>query len=364
MSRRSLVAILAAVLGAVGFAVPVKAAVPDVWAFAYSDTAAPPLPDWPMDPARQAGTYSTTCPDESATVTALGTGVYEVRFPCSAAEAGVVHVTAVNATGGFCEAGPWRAVGADEVVTVFCFDAAGAPAWGRFAVVFMQSSGTASPRLHAYAHADAAGTLRTGFNSTGGTVGAMSFGAGTGRYRIELGGLNGGSLAGDLQVTAVDDNGAPRHCAIADWAGSGASYLAYVQCFDERGRPVDTAFTLSYHHKATVYGAPPTKATPLAYLLGPLPVSLPDTSYNSAGGTNVLVGSGPGHYDLTFGQAAAGGATHVQVSTFSNLFVYCVLTGVPPWLVAAPDVAVDVDCYRTGGTRAPASFFTTYASAA
>ncbi|GAB3979410.1 hypothetical protein GCM10027615_55760 [Plantactinospora veratri] len=64
-----------------------------------------------------------------------------------------------------------------------------------------------------------------------------------------------GTLAGNLQVTAVQPNAGPRRCKVARWGASGVDIIAYVACFDQGGAPVNSEFTLSYHRERAVYGS-------------------------------------------------------------------------------------------------------------
>lgn len=81
-----------------------------------------------MDPARQAGTFLTTCPGSRATVTKTGMGAYRVLFPCIGSAGGIAHVTAIDAAGRSCMLGEWYISGRDEAVQVFCFDGSGGQA--------------------------------------------------------------------------------------------------------------------------------------------------------------------------------------------------------------------------------------------
>src|SRR5262245_20225673 len=94
---------------------PAAAAVPNVWAFAYSDNP-PPLPCSILNPAYQWGSFQTACPGSMATITQIATGKYVVVFPCSASSNGIVHVTAVNNNARYCELEAWKDSGSDKIV--------------------------------------------------------------------------------------------------------------------------------------------------------------------------------------------------------------------------------------------------------
>jgi hypothetical protein len=335
-------------------AAPAQAAVADVWAFAYSDNAAPP-PGWVMDTTRQSGTFRTACPSAWATVTSPSVGVYQVLFPCSAAYGGIVHVTAVDSAGNFCEAGRWLPYGRSQLVYVFCFDAAGAAANTRFTVLFTTSSVTAVAGAHAYTFDDPAGTTITSFNSNAGAV--TSAQVGTGVYRVRMAGVAPSTYIGDLQATAVQPGQTARRCRVADLARPARDYVVYVVCTDWSGNNSDSYFTLSFHHKRAVFGAlaPPYN---MGYVLAGAP--WPDTNYNSVNGPNVVTPFAAGQWDVTFPDVATG-ATHMQVTAFGGRPAYCQLSDV--WTSVGTDIfAHTVACFRPGGAPVENNFFATYSS--
>jgi hypothetical protein len=73
------------------------------------------------------------------TVTRSAAGVYQVRLPGLATLRGHVQVTAVSPTAqpNRCKVTSWNWSGADELVNVKCFDAAGAATDSRFAMSFV-----------------------------------------------------------------------------------------------------------------------------------------------------------------------------------------------------------------------------------
>ncbi|WP_344492703.1 hypothetical protein [Nonomuraea monospora] len=348
---------LAALLSGAG---PAQAAVPDVWAFAYLDNATPP-PGYIMSTAHQSGSYKAACPAAWGQVSNPSVGFYQVTFPCTGGYgAGIVHVTAVDATGGFCQAGRWGPSGRNELVYVWCFDAAGALADRRFTVLYTASTGSSPAGSHAYVHANATGTLITGFNSTGlaNTVVQQA----PGRYRVELPVPNPRAYTGDFQVTAVAGSGTPRHCRVADWSLGQSGYLVYLACTDRSGRDADSGFTLSHHHKRTVYGVPGPPIH-LGYLLHPVSgAPMPDTNYNSVAGPNVAAQVAPGQWDVVYPGVGVR-ETHMQVTAYSGRPVYCQLSDL--WTISGTDaVARTVACFAPGGAPADSAFFATFASSA
>ena len=70
------------------------------------------------------------------TQTRSATGVYQIRMPKLAASAGHVTVTAYGSTSSQCKVASWGISGADEIVNVMCFTAAGASADSLFDVSY------------------------------------------------------------------------------------------------------------------------------------------------------------------------------------------------------------------------------------
>jgi hypothetical protein len=258
----------------------------------------------------------------------------------------------VDSAGSFCQAGRWGPAGRDELVYVRCFDAAGVPSDTRFTVLFTRSSGLAPAGAHAYVFASNTGVLVDSFSSTGG-ANAVTWLA-TGLYRVHLPNLAPGTYAGDLQITAAVDS--PRRCRVADWAQLGTDYTVYVGCTDEAGAKADSWFTLSYHHKRAVFGslAPPRN---LGYVLFGSPA--PMTNYNPVTGSNVVVPTAVGTWDVTYPGIGVY-PNHLQVTAYSGTLVYCQLYDV--WTVTGPDAVAQVACFAPGGTPVNSSFFATYSS--
>ncbi|MEV0619498.1 hypothetical protein AB0I81_39690 [Nonomuraea sp. NPDC050404] len=347
---------LAALLPGAG---PAQAAVPNVWAFAYMDNASPPM-GYVMSTAHQWGSYKTNCPNDWGTVSNPAAGIYRVSFPCTAGYPGIVHVTAVDATGGFCQSGNWLASGRAELITVWCFDAAGVAANTRFTVLYTASTGSSPIGSHAYVHADAGGATITDFNSTG--MGNVVTRLAPGRYRVEMPVPSPGTYTGNFQATAVTGNLTARHCRVADWSLGRRGYLIYLACTDRAGTDTDSAFTLSHHNKRAVYGVPGPPLN-LGYLLHPVSgAPMPDTNYNSVVGPNTATVFAPGEWDVVYPGVGVR-ETHMQVTAYSGRPLYCQLSDV--WTINVTDVeAHTVACFAPGGAPTPGPFFATYASSA
>ncbi|WP_018352697.1 hypothetical protein [Longispora albida] len=338
---------------------PAQAAVPDVWAFAYNDTLAP-APGSTMNTAYQWGTFKTACPLSWATITMVTPGKYAVVLPCSsgADSRGVVHVTAVNDNGRYCEIENWADSGTSKVVTVLCFKGP-SPDPSKFTVSYMRSSGPAGAGAHAYVHSDFAGSIIDAYNSASGAVTVTHIG--TGRYEARFAGLSGGlaTYNGDWQATAQHVNDLPRRCKIDNWFYSGPDYSVLVSCTNPNGALTDTWWTLSYHHKRAVTGVLPG-SNRFAYetTLAGAPAG---SNYNPIAPPNTFVAVPPGKYTMMY-PGVWGGRTHMQVTALAGTYGHwCNLESV--WTPFAPSgVQAKVICFSNVGTLADNMAFTTYTS--
>lgn len=66
----------------------------------------------------------------------------------------------------------------------------------------------------------------------------------TGTYNVIFGGLGGAARRGNAQVTGYGSS--PSFCQIVRWVPSGEDLDIAVKCFDGRGRPADSAFSLLF----------------------------------------------------------------------------------------------------------------------
>jgi hypothetical protein len=167
-----------------------------------------------------------------------------------------VKVTAHDANGDSCNAASWAGSGADEVVDVRCFDAAGSPVDDRFTLVYTDAGSivadaAASGYLLANRPGTASYTPSPQFDSTGASSTVTR--TGTGLYTVTLPGL--GSLpvatdAGIVHVTAASTTG--NRCEVVDWSSglvlpaSPIPLLVHVACQTPAGAASDTKFVLQY----------------------------------------------------------------------------------------------------------------------
>jgi len=124
------------------------------------------------------------------TVGVGGLGQYKVDFPGQAAPGGVVHVTAINSIPHFCEVNSLIVATPDEIVTISCFKAGGAPDYTPFSLIFSSSSGPASTTAGAFGYVDSlpSGSLVSQFNSAG--LGNSVGHTGIGSWTVKFPGLS------------------------------------------------------------------------------------------------------------------------------------------------------------------------------
>lgn len=350
---------LAAVLAAAGAlvpAAPAAAATADRWGFAYVKD--PTVPVWTvLDTTRQWGSWKTAFPAAWADGIKLAPGRFQVRFPqVGAGSRGVPHVTPVNRTGHYCEVVRWGQSGADQIVDVQCHRPGGTREDTPFTVLWTTSSGVVpAANTHAYVQW-AGGVLTQSYNSTGPVNGVGPMGVG--QYLVRLPGVGlPDLLAGNVQVTAVQPNAAPRRCKVNAWGAVGTEVQVQVFCYDQAGAFTDTDFVLSYHRRRSVIGSfnPPTY---IGYLGTAVGGPTNDNSMLGVGANTVAALAPAGRYLATFPQIGVR-ETHVQVVAQGPGSNYCHLT--QPWTYTT-DADVDVLCFDNAGVITPHRFLATFTS--
>jgi hypothetical protein len=329
------------------------AAVPDHWGFAFNDKPNPPA-SYVMPTSRQWGSWKAAFPADWAKVSQVGTGSYVVRFPHLAGK-GVVHVTAVHQKAVWCQVGAWKPSGTDELISVRCFTVGGAPTDSAFTVVYSESSGVTSTGGYGWVWGNATGSVAASYNSTG-AANASGLG-GTGLYKVFFPGLGSSTAAGNFQVTAVNPKAA--RCKVQQWFPGAGGQTVLVQCYDGMGSALNTAFTVTYHLKRTVFGAalPPKLYGYVEDTLGAIPAAL---NYNSVSAVNTVVSAGTGLRMVTFKKIGLD-PSHVQVTAFGKSSAFCNL--LTPWAIISSDAVVrDVACYTATGARINERSFVTYSS--
>lgn len=335
----------AAVLGAVALApMAADAAVPDRFGFAL----------W------SGGVVTQAVPAGISVSPSGPPGRWQVKIPGQGIPGGVVHVTAVHdalATppGRFCQAekwGPDSAVPPNEIVMVSCWNTAGAldPTPG-FSVQFSASSGPVGGGFYGYMFNTPTCAMAATYNSTG--AGNSCVHAGTGVYSVNFGGMaTPGPMDGSIQVTAV--NGVATRCKPASFS-SGPSQSFRILCWNAGGALVDSAFTVTYQMKRSLYGPafPPGR---FGYMLngGPAP-----TNYNSVVGANAW-GGGPPVWTVKFYQLSGGAPGNSQAVAFGANPNFCGLA--QPWAAFGTDIVTYVNCFDNAGNPVNDQFVNSYSS--
>lgn len=186
-------------------------------------------------------------------VTRWGVGGYQVWMPNLGGSGGHVQVTAYGTGSERCKVGGWGPSGTDQVVSVRCFTAAGAPVDTRFTATFVrdatifgagwtccQPDGIPTAYVWANEPTSASYVPSTAYQySNSRARDAISITRlGTGAYAIQHRFMR--FTAGNVQVTAY--GGGSEHCNVAFWNAAGIQ----VRCFDAGGSPADALFTASY----------------------------------------------------------------------------------------------------------------------
>jgi len=367
MMFRSFASRLAVALGAAGLVTGMAlistaralAAVPDKWGFAFVNT--PGVAGTP-DPNHQAGSWPAPM---QATSNPGDPGQVIVRFPnlATAAQGGVVHVTAVDKRAAWCQAQKWVPKGQDELVYVRCFKAGGFPTFSPYTVLFTVSTSGSVPagQAYGYVHYEPGSGVVTSFNSSGGatTVAPLSDGV----WKVTMAGLGSGVQVGGIQVTAVNKS-APAKCNLDQWTWTKASQVFVVRCFNAGSSPFKTGWTLSYQRARAITG----KQQPqFAYtfdnkslLIGPYAPTPPGINFNSLFGLNTISSAGTGLRTVQFPKVGTLPNT-VLVTPFHAGPGFCNLQS--PWKTAVPDVLVRVSCFNAAGTHESHASMVTYTAA-
>ena len=334
-----------------------QASVPDNWGFAYVNT-----PSGVPDINHQAGSWP---PGFVVHTTPGAPGEVFVRFPQIASEAGVVHVTAVIDVAVWCQAEHWAASGPDEVVAVRCFRPGGAPVSAPFVVSFSQSSATIlpAPQAYGYVRFRPGSGIVTSFNSAG-AANTVTPG-GTGIWKVRMPGVGAATLAGDVQVTAVNPT-KPAKCELQGWTPAATGQTFVVRCYDSTTNPLATGWTLTYQAGRATTGTQPSffgysydNQPANAGLYAPVP---PAVNFNSAGAVNTLLRAGGGLRLASFPQIGRLPNT-VLVTPVQSGPGFCNLNTLSA--TAPPNVTIrDVTCYTATGIHANQKSMITYASAA
>jgi hypothetical protein len=287
------------------------------------------------------------------TVGVVGLGQYKITFAGAAAAGGVAHVTAINSAPHWCQVNGLGPVGADEVVTISCYRAGGAPDGTGFSAIFGSSSGPASAvGSFGYVDSAASGALVSQYNSAG--LGNTVIHTGIGQWSVKFAGLSTpGPTDGSLQATAVSPAPVPARCKVLGWSSSSSGQIAQVTCFDASGALADTRFTLTYQYQRSLYGgfAPPKY---FGYLWNQPVGGPPSTNFNSilGPGANTL---SAGTLSLVTFPSLAVLPDDIQVTASGPGSDFCGLN--IAWAHAGADTIVrDVNCFTNAGAPSAAGF--------
>ncbi len=335
-----------------------QAAVPGKWGFAFvSKPSVAGIPDL----MHQAGSWPAAF---KVHTTPGAVGRVLVTFPRIASKNGVVHVTAVNQGPVWCQAEKWAASGPNEVVSIRCHKAGGAPVFSPFTVLYTTSTKGPVPagRAYGYVHFQPGGGVVATFNSAG-AANTVTSGA-PGVWVVRMPGLGTAAWAGNVQVTAVNP-GVAAKCEIDGWAPAPAAQRFLVRCFNGAVTPLKTGWTLSYQRGRSIFGGQPKR---FAYtfnnkpaVAGPYAPAPAPVNFNSAGGVNSVTNGG-GFSLVRFPRVGVLPNT-VLVSPFKSGPGFCNLLTLWATSASAPNVLVrDVVCWNAAGTRKPTASLITYTS--
>jgi hypothetical protein len=288
----------------------------------------------------------------ATTVTPIGVGRYQVKFPGQAITGGVVHVTAISTVPRWCQAETWFPSGADEIAIIACYRVGWAPDNSGFSAFFTHSSGPSAAGPYGYVDSQASGAIISQYNAAG--AANLVTPLGVGQWSVKFPAIGSpGNVDGSVQVTAVGT--VPTRCKARNWISTPAQQEVIVFCFNPGGGLANSRFTVTYQQKTSLYGAaiPPKY---FGYVWNAPPVGPPTTNFNSVLGlgANTIAPAGVGLSLVTF-RAIGFLPLNVQVTAVGPNSNFCGLN--VPWTVAAPDLYVrDVICWTNGGTRVNTGF--------
>lgn len=323
------------------------------WTYADQESAAGPY---------TSATSSASSMGQANTITRTGVGAYEVRFggltSGSDTTSGVMHVTARQGNANFCVVGGWDPDGTDRVASVFCYDAAGAPADTRFDVVFTRPAAGNEIRAFLWANAPSDDAyvpdLVYQYSAAGPIAAIERFAAG--RYRAYLPALSRDDRLG-FMLSAY--GGEPRRCRVVDLGiRDDGRFGVDVACEDAAGAPADSRFTLSVIRDAAI--APMPYNVLAAYVRTRDAVTAevgPDETYNEVGGTNTASRTATGRYVVRLGSFAPYGVVgNLQLTAVGEGVSHCTIESMG---AAGNDIEVVVLCFD-GATPTNSEFMLTY----
>lgn len=303
------------------------------------------------------------------TITPLGGGTFQARFPRLAAPGGVALVTPYRSQGDLnCQARYWYPSGADEIVIVGCVGRAGPADDANFSVLFNRPArNSTGPYAYLWANNPAGGCHSPSVTYQANSTGALNQVCRTtrGRWTVTLPGVGGWTShggGGHVQVNAYGSTNA--RCGVENWYADGANTLrAAVSCSTPDGSPVDTTFTVLYANGVSLLGHNrfvQTGALGAGYLWAYQPAT-PGTyqatgySWNAAGGANTVTRLGVGRYQAYFPKSVVLGGI-AAVTTYGVTRSNCIVGGNESGYVR-------VNCFALGGANVDSYFTVAYLNA-
>jgi hypothetical protein len=190
------------------------------------------------------GRYQYSTAHKVSLVKHLGTGRYQLIFPGSAPAGtkGVVKVSAYGAAAGDCQTSGWTGGPSRLVVDVDCYTAAGKPANREFNVTYVSRTNLMGPGFATVnAYISAAGHVQAQVDSIPKAHVAVVH-TKTGLYTVNLDGTP--ESGGDVQISPVTSH--DDQCVVDIWEQETSSTAVTVSCFDNKGHPVNSGFTLEF----------------------------------------------------------------------------------------------------------------------
>jgi len=205
---------------------------------------------WANEPATASyipsTTYSFNSSGGAIKITRSGVGTYSVRFAgLNAVSGGNVLVTAYGSGSETCKVVSWNHIG-DFLADVRCFNHLGNPVDTMYTVRVGVNNAAFGKNGYAWANNPASASYTPdatySFNSSGGAISITR--SGIGNYAVQFAGLGGGTVGGNVLVTAYGSGS--ETCKVASWNfAAGVNFVANVRCFTAAGVAVDTRYTIN-----------------------------------------------------------------------------------------------------------------------
>jgi hypothetical protein len=278
--------------------------------------------------------YSYTSSGGPINVAHNGTGSYTVTFGGLGDSGGIAQAQAYGANANYCAISSWLKGGADESVSVRCYDAGGSPVDTQFVTSFAVGSQGSARFAYVWANSPTATSAYhpaenyryDAVNSAGITVKRTS----TGRYEVYLP-TAGPELTDpwNVQITAY---GSSSLCKLVSL--SVANRKAFVACRTAGGANVDSRFSLTFSSEASFIGRGDRRYG----------------GYDSGG--DGVTNPSTGNYSV---RAAELGQARGQVAALARgtSSTYCHVKG---WGTSGADMTMNIVCFVPGGIAASASF--------